>query len=277
MKFLHKPIFLILALFLVILLSLKHNFEVYSQIIGNPELLEFLEHYQSYEVFYTLLMMLAFDFAILMLAVRGNRNAAITYSIFTFILNAYFYLIKIANISEWHQAIPGLIFAGMTAYSIYYFSEEFALSFRKQDFLTQLKLEVEKLSNRLETALTQNSGLRMDLIKLGLSLEHTEKDCQMHLSGLEALSLEHQEALAKIQELEQGKYKLEKRLQKAKKEEAKSKEELIRKFEGKSSSSLQDAKKYRERQLEENDLNETKRINMKRELAVIEELLSQPA
>lgn len=277
MKFFHKPIFLILALFLVILLSLKHNFEVYSQIIGNPELLEFLEHYQSYEVLYTLLMMLAFDFAILMLAIRGNRNAAITYSIFTFILNAYFYLIKIANISEWHQAIPGLIFAGMTAYSIYYFSEEFALSFRKQDFLTQLQLQVEKLSNRLQSALTQNSGLRMDLIKMELSLEHTEKDRKMHLSGLEALSLEHQEALVKIQELEQAKHKLEKRLQKAKKEEAKSREELIRKFSGKSLNSLQDAKKYRERQLEGNDLNETKQVNMKRELEIIEELLSQPA
>lgn len=275
MKLLNKPIFLILALLLIILLSLKHNFAVYQDVAQSGNLDSYFGENSSLEIAYTLFMMLAFDFAIFMLAVRGNRNAAITFSIFTFILNAYFYVVQIPGIQMLYKIIPGLIFAGMTAYGIYYFSEEFALSFRQNTRLQEMEKFVQELQNKLQASYTQVSGLSKDLNRLSVVHELTSKKSDKRKRKIVGLSDENLTLRNQISELETAQDKLKLKLLRKEKSQRKAEEHFRMKFAKKDRKAIIDARIYREKLLQSEDLSMERRMKVEKELEVLNRILSK--
>lgn len=273
MKLLNRPIFLIIALLLIILLSLKHNFAVYQDVAQNGTFDAYFGEDTSFEIAYTLFMMLAFDFAIFMLAVRGNRKAAITYSIFTFILNAYFYVVQIPGFQMWYKIIPGLIFAGMTAYSIYFFSEEFAKTFRQNSQQLELNKLIEELQNRLQFSSTQVSGLNIDLNRLSVVHELTAKKSDKRKQKIQKLSDENLALSQKVSDLESQKEKLSRKLSRSEKSQRKSELDFRNKYQSKERKAIVDARIYREKLLQSEDLAVEKRVKAEKELIVLNELL----
>ena len=239
MKNLLKPGWLIAVLVFVVLLTLKHNYQVYTEIVSTN-----LFENELQNMWYSIMMMLSFDLGIFMLAVRGNRRASMIFSAILFALNTYFYSVQIGDWSQdYHHIIPGILFSGMSAYLVFFFSDEFAHEIRKRKENTQVLKEIEQLRAQLSSEQLQNACLQEE----------------MKLLQFQSWTLE--------EKMEQAKKR-----NPAVRQKAKTERDILKKFKGQPRKKLRDAKLYREKKLQ-GEISEGDRGRVEEELKIINQLM----
>ena len=249
MKNLLKPGWLIAALVFVVLLTLKHNYQVYTEIVSDG-----LFQSETLNMWYSILMMLSFDLGIFMLAVRGNRRASMVFSAFLFALNTYFYSVQISDWNtEFHHLIPGVLFAGMSAYLIFYFSDEFAHEIRKISEKARFSSELESLRSQLSAENLQNVQLRKEL-----------KNADFQLLKME-------ERMARFRKRNSAEKNPQKEAENAE-NSATLAENLTEKFRGKSRKNIRDAILYREKKLN-NGIGNAEKVAVESEIRILEGMI----
>lgn len=142
------------GIILILLATLKHSYEVYEVVMGTPQ--------DVWSKVYVILMLLAIDFAVILFTLHGNRGAAGLFAFFIFVLNLFAFWNRLEvpgwDFMNWIPFIPGLIYSGMFAYGLYYFTDI---------FVNQIEEDAEKtaLLNDRNTLLSENKELRQTLQK----------------------------------------------------------------------------------------------------------------
>ena len=117
-----------------------------------------------WQMFYVAIMLLAVDYAVLQFTIHGNDYAAQTFAFFIFLLNLYAFWEHLAW-PGWGVGLlkyfPGIIFSGMFAYGLYYFTDIFSQLLKDRQELESLQDEREsskaKISH-LENELSLKTG-----------------------------------------------------------------------------------------------------------------------
>jgi hypothetical protein len=163
MKFLRTEYAALVGMILILLATVKHAFEVYLMVMyptSSPSL---------WQMVYIAVMLIAIDFAVLIFTIHGNSYAAQTFAFLIFLVNLFAF---------WHHIpwpgwnpnafcyIPGLLFSGMFAYGLYYFTDVFSdlLQTRSitggwKEKYQEAQGEIADLQNKIDTLETEKNQL----------------------------------------------------------------------------------------------------------------------
>ncbi len=182
----------LIGLVLVLLTTIKHNVAVYASLTGIQP--------GTWLYLYALLMVLAIDAAIIVFASNGNKRAAMGFSIAVAGLNLYYYHIEGVDILSW-AALPAAIFSGITAYSIYWFTEIFLSRIQSTDELHLLKIEKADLLLKLSNMQTEISGMKQGVSGFQAQISKLKNDLSENESKLSKSTEDLSQANQEIGEL----------------------------------------------------------------------------
>ena len=170
MKFLRTEYAALVGMILILLATVKHAFEVYLMVMyptSSPSL---------WQMVYIAVMLIAIDFAVLIFTIHGNSYAAQTFAFLIFLVNLFAF---------WHHIpwpgwnpnafsyIPGLLFSGMFAYGLYYFTDVFSDLLRTRSISNEWKEkyeitqgEISELGEQIELLKHENEELTERTVNL---------------------------------------------------------------------------------------------------------------
>ena len=180
MKFLRTEYAALFGILLILLATVKHSFEVYVSVM-------YLGEAPSYwQMFYVAIMLLAVDYAVLQFTIHGNDYAAQTFAFFIFLLNLYAFWEHLAW-PGWGVGLlryfPGIIFSGMFAYGLYYFTDIFSQ-------LLQDRQELESLQDERESSKAK--------------ISHLENELSLKTETLDQLSMEKEDLVLQLESLKEN-------------------------------------------------------------------------
>lgn len=162
MKVLRTEYAALLGIILILLATVKHAFEVYTEVMyinSEPTL---------WQNIYIAIMLVAIDFAVVLFTIHGNSYAAKTFASMIFLVNLFAFWQEIPW-TGWEEMaitsyIPGFLFSCMFAYGLYYFTDLFSELLHRQNRLGELMEEVKEAQEKV-------GELEADIAKKVFSIE----------------------------------------------------------------------------------------------------------
>jgi len=189
MKFLRTEYAALVGMGLILLATVKHAFEVYTQTMypsSEPSI---------WESIYIAIMLIAIDFAVLLFTIHDNRYAAQTFASLIFLLNLFAFW-QNTSWGGWNESmllyIPGLLFSGMFAYGLYYFTDVFSELLRSHKEQGDLQEKVNQAQETI-TSLQETMADQEQTISL-LTNEKEELASELKEVDQEALESLRQQA-----------------------------------------------------------------------------------
>lgn len=192
MKILRTEYAALVGIFLILLATIKHAFEVYTAVMyidTEPTL---------WQNVYIAIMLIAIDFAVILFTIHGNSYAAQIFAFMIFLVNLFAFWQDIPwegwKIEAIVNYFPGLLFSSMFAYGLYYFTDLFSDLLQKENRLGELQEELKE---------TQEKVIVL------------ETEIEMQKSSLDTFSLENEKLLQQLSEMEKVEKNVEGIIEKA--------------------------------------------------------------
>lgn len=159
MRFLRTEYAALVGMILILLATVKHAFEVYLMVMypeSEPSL---------WQMVYIAVMLIAIDFAVLIFTIHGNSYAAQTFAFLIFLVNLFAF---------WHHIpwpgwelsafkyFPGLLFSGMFAYGLYYFTDVFSDLLQNRSITGEWKEKYQEAQGEITTLNTKIESLKKE-------------------------------------------------------------------------------------------------------------------
>ncbi|MEL6135194.1 MAG: hypothetical protein AAFR59_17690, partial [Bacteroidota bacterium] len=120
------PRIAVVGILLVLMATIRHSVLVYAQATGIQ--LNLAQGIGWADLGYISFMLLAVDIAVILFAIHGNKRATGLFACMIGILNLYYFWSHV-TFTWWSldmvSLIPGVLYSGMFAYALYFFTEIF--------------------------------------------------------------------------------------------------------------------------------------------------------
>lgn len=192
MKILRTEYAALVGIFLILLATIKHAFEVYTAVMyidAEPTI---------WQNVYIAIMLIAIDFAVILFTIHGNSYAAQTFAFMIFLVNLFAFWQEIPwegwKIEAIVNYFPGLLFSSMFAYGLYYFTDLFSDLLQKENRLGELQ---EELVQAME------------------NISSLEEEIETQKSNIDTFSQENEKLLQQLSEMENSKRNIQSLKEKA--------------------------------------------------------------